>query len=133
MDQEKTNQMMGNVGQKAQEAKEKTKGAAQAAKDKTEQAAQAAKDKTQQAAQSAKEKAQVKSGETKEKASEMGESTKESAQYGKDNTSGFLQQTGVKVKEMAHGATEAVKQTFGMAPQSDEEKDYYPTQHRREY
>ena len=98
------------MGQKAQEAKENTKGAAH----------------------SANQKAQEKSGQTKEKASEMGQFTKEAAQSGKQNTGGFLQQTGEKVKEMAQGATEAVKQTFGMAPQNDEDKDYYPTQHGRE-
>ncbi|KAL2338127.1 hypothetical protein Fmac_012573 [Flemingia macrophylla] len=89
--EEKANQTMGNVGQKAQEAKEKTKGAAQGAK----------------------EKAQEKSR--------------------KDNAGGFLQKTGEKVKEVAHSATEAVKHTFGMAPQTDEDKEYYTTHHRREY
>jgi len=32
---------------------------------------------------------------------------------GKDNTKGFLQQTGEKVKGIAQGATETVKQTLG--------------------
>ncbi|KAG5000834.1 hypothetical protein JHK87_021906 [Glycine soja] len=49
---------MGDMGQKAQEAKENTKGAAH----------------------SANQKAQEKSGQTKEKASEIGQSTKEAAQ-----------------------------------------------------
>ncbi|KAJ1413406.1 seed maturation protein PM30 [Sesbania bispinosa] len=66
-------------------------------------------------------------GQAKEKASEMGQSTKESAQSGKDNTGGFLQQTGEKVKDMAQGATEAVKQTLGMGQKDD------PTHQRREY
>ncbi|XP_016172290.1 late embryogenesis abundant protein 2 [Arachis ipaensis] len=44
--QEKTNQMMRNIGDKAQSAKDKTAQTAQAAKDKTQQAAQAAKERT---------------------------------------------------------------------------------------
>lgn len=59
--QEKTKQMMSNVGEKAQGAKEKV----------------------------------------------MGQSTKESAQSGGPGV-------GEKVKGMAHGASEAVKGTFGM-------------------
>ncbi|XLU29210.1 hypothetical protein S245_065276, partial [Arachis hypogaea] len=46
MVQEKTNQMMRNIGDKAQSAKDKTAQTAQAAKDKTQQAAQAAKERT---------------------------------------------------------------------------------------
>nr|XP_025621462.1 late embryogenesis abundant protein 2 [Arachis hypogaea] len=42
--QEKSNQMMSNIGDKAQGAKDKTAHTAQAAKDKTQQAAQAAKE-----------------------------------------------------------------------------------------
>ncbi|QCE02095.1 late embryogenesis abundant protein 1-like isoform X1 [Vigna unguiculata] len=87
--------------------------------------------------QAAKEKAQEENDESKERASEMGRCMKEWAQYGKENTGtgGFLQQTGKKVKEMAHGVSESVKNSFGMAPQNDDEDEeyyYYPTQHRRE-
>ncbi|XP_057732993.1 late embryogenesis abundant protein 2-like [Arachis stenosperma] len=42
--QEKSNQMMSNIGDKAQAAKDKTAQTTQAAKDKTQQAAQAAKE-----------------------------------------------------------------------------------------
>ncbi|XLQ98667.1 hypothetical protein HN51_053362 [Arachis hypogaea] len=129
--QEKTNQMMSNIGDKAQAVKDKTAQEAHSAWDKTAQTAQAAKDKTQQAAQTARdrtsdtaqntrEKAQNTAGATRDKASEMGQATRESAQAGKDNAGGFLQQTGEKVKGMAQGAADAVKQTFGMAPHEDE-------------
>jgi hypothetical protein len=56
----------------------------------------------------------------------MGQSTKETAQSGKDNSAGFLQQTSEKVKGLAQGATDAVKQTFGLA-HDDEENDHFPT------
>ena len=108
---------MGNLGEKAQ-----------AAKDKTRETAQAATDKTQQAAQAAKEKTQENAGAAKEKASRMGQSTKESAQSGNDNTGGFLQQTGGKVKGMAQGATDAVKQTLGLG-----QNDQGPTHNRWDY
>ncbi|GKG21132.1 hypothetical protein Tco_0383727, partial [Tanacetum coccineum] len=51
---------------------------------------------------------------TKDKASDMARSTKETAEAGKDKTGGMMQKTGEAVKNMAAGATEAVKNTLGM-------------------
>jgi len=56
----------------------------------------------------------------------MGQATKETAQSGKDNSAGFLQQTGEKVKGMAQGATEAVKNTLGMT-NDEEDKEHVTT------
>jgi len=88
---------MGNIGDKAQAAKEKV-----------QQTAQAAKEKTQQAAHATKEKAQDTTGQARE-----------TAQSGKDNSAGFLQQTGEKVKGMAQSATD------------EEDKDHFTTTTRR--
>ena len=111
--EEKTNQMMGNIGDKAQTAKEKAQQTAQAAKEKTQETAQAAKDKTQQTAQATKEKAQ--------------DTTAQARQT--DNSPGFLQTTGEKVKGVAQGATEAVKNTLGLG-NDDQQKDTFPTNRR---
>ncbi|KAL5575665.1 hypothetical protein UlMin_017364 [Ulmus minor] len=70
--EEKAKQMIGSVGDKAQEAKEWTVQTAQAAKEKAEQATEPKKEP------------------------------------------GILQQTGEQVKQMAIGATDAVKSTLGV-------------------
>ncbi|CAN6551934.1 hypothetical protein ACFX13_013102 [Malus domestica] len=46
--------------------------------------------------------------------SDAAQSAKESAQHGKDQSAGFLQQTGEQVMNMAHGAMDSVKNTLGM-------------------
>merc|ERR1712137_941668 len=48
------------------------------------------------------------------KTADATQSTKESAQQGKDQSAGFLQQTGEQVKNMAQGAVGNVKSTLGM-------------------
>ncbi|KAJ0075406.1 hypothetical protein Patl1_34456 [Pistacia atlantica] len=144
--EEKTDQMMEIMKEKAREAKEKTAETAQAAKEKTSQTTQAAKDKTSQTAQAAKEKtgpdsptaqaAKEKTGQTaqsaKEKASgtteaakqkrqETAQEAREKAEVGKEETGGIVQKTGEQVKSMAQGAAEAVKHTFGFDSTGDDD------------
>ncbi|KAJ4897964.1 hypothetical protein Rs2_24758 [Raphanus sativus] len=57
---------------------------------------------------------------SKETAQGAAQYTKETAEAGKDKTGGFLSQTGEHVKQMAMGAADAVKHTFGMATEEDE-------------
>ena len=97
--QEKTNQMMGSIGDKAQAAKEKTQETAHDTKEKNKGAAQQARDK----------------------ASEAAHKTGEKAQAGKEKSSGILQQTGEQVKHMAQKTADAVKSTFGMAKTGEEQ------------
>uniref|UniRef100_A0A9I9DT19 Uncharacterized protein n=1 Tax=Cucumis melo TaxID=3656 RepID=A0A9I9DT19_CUCME len=99
--EEKTNQAMGTMGEKAREAKEKTYETGRAVKDKAHGAADS----------------------TKEWASDTAQAGREKAQTGKETTGGILEQTGEKVKSMAQGAAEAVKSTFGMASQNDDDVD----------
>ncbi|KAI9107391.1 hypothetical protein K1719_021614 [Acacia pycnantha] len=79
--QEKANQTMESMGQKVQDVKEKS----------------------QNAAQGVREKAQDKGRGANERGWET-------AQSGKDNSEGFMQQAGEKVRGMA----DSVKNTFGM-------------------
>lgn len=102
--------MLGNIADKAI-----------AAKDTTQQTAQAAVDKTKETAQAGLEVAQEKVGQVKEKGLEVGQSVTKTAESGKDTTGGFLQQTGETIKGVALGATEVVKNTFGIG-QTDEDK-----------
>ncbi|KAM1380688.1 hypothetical protein ACFX2I_022386 [Malus domestica] len=52
--------------------------------------------------------------EARNATADAAESAKESAQHGKDQSAGFLQQTGEQVMNMAHGAMDSVKSTLGM-------------------
>lgn len=67
------------------------------------------------------EKAQAGWGVAQEKTGQVGQSIMGTAQAGKDNTGGFLLQTGETIKGAAVGASEAVKNTFGVG-QTDENK-----------
>ncbi|KAH0867916.1 hypothetical protein HID58_074938 [Brassica napus] len=49
-----------------------------------------------------------------DKTANAAQSTKESAQHGQQQASGFIQQTGESVKNMAQGAVDGVKNTLGM-------------------
>ncbi|OMO54279.1 hypothetical protein CCACVL1_27926 [Corchorus capsularis] len=101
---ERGEQMKDNIKDKAEAAKQKTFEAAQQAKDKTFQTSQAAKDKTQ----------------------ESGHATGEKAGEAREKSAGILQQTGEKMRNMATGAADAVKHTFGMADQAeDEDVDHF--------
>ncbi|KAH7573140.1 hypothetical protein ACOSP7_006591 [Xanthoceras sorbifolium] len=51
---------------------------------------------------------------TREKASNAAQSAEESAQDAKEQSAGFLQQTGEKVVHMAQGAVDGVKNTLGI-------------------
>ncbi|KAI8002411.1 hypothetical protein LOK49_LG08G02567 [Camellia lanceoleosa] len=51
---------------------------------------------------------------TANKACDKMADSKESAQQGKEETAGFLQQTGEKVATMTQGAIDGVKNTLGM-------------------
>nr|AEJ20968.1 late embryogenesis abundant protein-2 [Caragana jubata] len=129
--EEKTKQVLGNISDKAIAAKDTTQEATQAAIDKTQETTKAGwevaqgkagqvKEKGLEASQSVKDVTQEKTSQAKEKGSEVGQSVKETTESsGKDNTGGFLQQTGETIKGAALSATEAVKQTFGIA-QNDE-------------
>ncbi|XP_050133767.1 late embryogenesis abundant protein 7 isoform X2 [Malus sylvestris] len=99
--QEKTNQVMGTVGNKAQEERNK-------AAEKAEQA---------------KEKAWETKETAQQKAEEAAQKTKETAQYGKEKASGIMQQTGEQMKHMAQGAADAVKGTFGLGKNDDKEEE----------
>ncbi|GKV35811.1 hypothetical protein SLEP1_g44023 [Rubroshorea leprosula] len=100
--EEKTNQTMDSMREKAEAAKNKTYESAEAAKNKTTETVEAAKDKSYETAEAAKEK----------------------AHEGKEKTGGVLQKTGEQMRNMAHGAADAVKHTFGMA---NEDKDKHNT------
>ncbi|KAK2974369.1 hypothetical protein RJ640_021225 [Escallonia rubra] len=130
--QEKTGQMADTVRDKAHETKDKASEMAGNARDRTQESKDqtgsylsdktaAAKDKTWETTQAAKDKAAGATQATKEKASEMAESGKETAQAGKENTGSVLQKTGEQVKSMAQGAADAVKQTFGMADEPEDQ------------
>ncbi|KAH7565091.1 hypothetical protein JRO89_XS09G0131000 [Xanthoceras sorbifolium] len=101
------------VKDKAYETAQAASNAAQAATDKTSQAAQAAKDNTSQAAQTAREKTSETADATKQKSQETGQAAREKAEIGKENTGGILNKTGEQVMNIAQGATDAVKHTFG--------------------
>ncbi|KAK7836323.1 late embryogenesis abundant protein 2 [Quercus suber] len=131
--EEKTNQTMGSLGDKAREGKdmayEKTQEAkdytnsamgslgekAREGKDKTYETAEAAKEKTSSAAQSAKEKASQAAETVKEKTWETDKAAREKAEAGKGETGGIIQKTGEQVKSMAQGALDALKHTAGIA------------------
>ncbi|KAK0596110.1 hypothetical protein LWI29_012921 [Acer saccharum] len=104
---------MDKTTQTAQAAKDKTYQTAEAAKDKTVQAAKATQDKAGQATQATKDKTSDTADATKKKSQETGQATRDSAEAGKEKTGGILSQTGDQVKNMAQGATDAVKRTFG--------------------
>ncbi|CAN6555948.1 unnamed protein product [Malus baccata var. baccata] len=111
---DKTNQVMYTIGQKRQEVKDNTHETAQAAKGRTKGATQTTRDKGQEKGEVTKAK----------KASEVGQKAKDTAGAAKEKSEGFLQQTGEKAKNMAQTTAEAVKNTFGMA-KDDEEEDLY--------
>merc|ERR1711924_387471 len=67
--------------------------------------------KTEEWVQSTKDTANA----TKDKTASAAQSAQESAQHGKDQSAGFLQQTGEQVKNMAQNAVDSVKNTIGMA------------------
>ncbi|CAF1705607.1 unnamed protein product [Brassica oleracea var. botrytis] len=50
----------------------------------------------------------------RDKTANAAQSTKESAQHGQQQVSGFIQQTGESVKNMAQGAVDSVKNTLGI-------------------
>ena len=52
--------------------------------------------------------------EARNATADAAQSAKESAQHGKNQSAGFLQQTGEQVMNMAHGAMDSVKNTLGM-------------------
>ncbi|CAB4292497.1 unnamed protein product [Prunus armeniaca] len=52
--------------------------------------------------------------QAKNMTSDAAQSAKQSAQHGKDQSAGFIQQTGEQVMNMAHGAMDSVKSTLGM-------------------
>ncbi|KAI3525111.1 hypothetical protein L1887_03783 [Cichorium endivia] len=80
-----------------------------------------AEEKTQQTGSYVSEKA----GGAKEKASQMGQSMKETAEAGKEKSGGLMQRTGEQVKNMAQGAADKVKQSFGMAGSGEEEEEEF--------
>ena len=49
------------------------------------------------------------------KTASAAQSVEESAQQGRDQSAGFIQQTGEQVENMAQGAVDSVKNTLGMA------------------
>ncbi|KAK4406019.1 UNVERIFIED_CONTAM: Late embryogenesis abundant protein 1 [Sesamum angustifolium] len=53
--------------------------------------------------------------QARDKASEAAENTQGQAQLRKEETAGFLQQTGEQVVNMAQGALDGVKNTLGMS------------------
>ncbi|KAF8402009.1 hypothetical protein HHK36_012960 [Tetracentron sinense] len=50
----------------------------------------------------------------RDKTANAAQCTQESAQHGKEQTAGFLQQTGEQVMNMAHGAMDSMKNTLGV-------------------
>ncbi|MCL7050329.1 hypothetical protein MKW94_026071 [Papaver nudicaule] len=66
--------------------------------------------KTQEWVESAKDTAQT----ARDHVADAANSTSDSAQQKKEEASGFLQQTGEQMMNMAHGAAETVKNTLGM-------------------
>lgn len=90
----------GQAQEKTNQTMDSMKGKAEAAKNKTYATAEAAKDKTKETADAARDK----------------------AYEGKEKTGGILQKTGEQMKNMAHNAADAVKNTFGMANEDDEER-----------
>lgn len=112
--EEKTNQMLGNVKDKAQQSKDQTSDTMGSAWDKTKESKDQTGSYMSDKAGQAKDKASQMGQATKDKASDMARSTKETAEAGKDETGGMMQRTGETVKNMAAGATEVVKNTLGM-------------------
>ncbi|KAI3983173.1 hypothetical protein MKX01_039664 [Papaver californicum] len=66
--------------------------------------------KTQEWVESAKDTAQS----ARDKTADATNATSDSCQQKKEEASGFLQQTGEQVMNMAHGAMEGVKNTLGV-------------------
>nr|CAD59388.1 group 3 late embryogenesis abundant protein [Brassica napus] len=71
-----------------------------------------------------KNKAQDAAQYTKETAKGAAQYTKETAEADRDKTGGFLSQTGEHVKQIAMGAADAVKHTFGMATEEDDRENF---------
>ncbi|KAF6144368.1 hypothetical protein GIB67_024604 [Kingdonia uniflora] len=69
-----------------------------------------AQEKTSEWIDSAKDTANT----AQHKTCEASQSAKESGQHGQEQASGFLQQTGEKVMDMASGAADSVKSTLGV-------------------
>ncbi|KAK1257146.1 hypothetical protein QJS04_geneDACA024670 [Acorus gramineus] len=67
-------------------------------------------EKANQVIDSAKDTAQL----AKDRACDATRSTHESAQQGAEKTTGFLQQTGEQVMNMAQGAVDTMKNTLGV-------------------
>ncbi|OMP00150.1 hypothetical protein COLO4_12891 [Corchorus olitorius] len=107
-------QAEGRARERGEQMKDNIKDKAEAAKQKTFEAAQQAKDKTFQTSQAAKEKSQ-----------QSGHATGEKAEEARDKSAGILQQTGERMRNMATGAADAVKHTFGMAEAEDEDVDHF--------
>lgn len=106
-----TNSAMGLLGEKAREGKDKTYETVEAAIEKTSSAAQAAKEKASQAAEAAKKKT-----------CETAQAAGEKSEAGKETTGGIIQKTGEQVKSMAQGALDTLKHTAGFATEDDNEK-----------
>ncbi|KAK7833088.1 60s ribosomal protein l8-1, partial [Quercus suber] len=111
--QEKTNQTMGHLGDKAREGKDKAYEKTQEAKDNTNSAmgslgekAREGKDKTYEKTQEAKDNTNSAMGSLGEKAREAKDKTYETAEAFKEKTSSAAQ----SAKEKASQATEAAKE-----------------------
>ncbi|KAL4308326.1 hypothetical protein GQ457_01G017990 [Hibiscus cannabinus] len=109
-------QAEGRAREKGEQMKESVKEKGEAAKQKTLETAEAIKDKTRGGGGA---------GSTDQKSKETSASAKARAEEAKEKSGGILQQTGDKVKNMAQGATETVKNTFGLAD-ADDDQHIYP-------
>ncbi|KAK8547609.1 hypothetical protein V6N13_024687 [Hibiscus sabdariffa] len=90
-------------------------------KESVKEKGEAAKQKTLETAEAIKDKSRGR-GSTNQKSKETSAS-----EEAKEKSGGILQQTGDKVKNMAQGATQAVRDTFGLVDADDHQHIYPPT------
>ncbi|KAF4351589.1 late embryogenesis abundant protein 2-like [Cannabis sativa] len=102
---------MSNMQETKAKAEAKAEEMSQCAKD----TATEAKDRTVDAAHSATDSAIETKDKTVDAAHSATDSATDSIQHGKDQSAGFLQQTGEQMKSMTQGAMETVKSTLGVS------------------